>query len=165
MRAMTATPHIALLLKDCGNTNPFLVHSPTVAHGSCFLGGMWHSEQFVLSGLGTNATPLLIDPSNIAKKVKTGRLPYTELLAASSSKELSTVKAPESRTASKIRNVALVLNFILTSSSQIQGPQLTWKLFCHLIAQTAKAKAVSWNQEIFFLGWNWGKDEIIIRHV
>ena len=113
MKAITATPRIALFIKVQGNEDPFLVHSPTVAQGSRFLGGIGNSEPFVLAGLGANATPFRIDPINIARKVKTGRLPYVELLAATNSTEFSQVQAKDPKTMCQIRNSALVPNFIL----------------------------------------------------
>ena len=113
MKAITTTPHTALFAKVQGNEDPFLVHSPTISQGSRFLGGIGNSEPFLLAGLGANATPFPIDPINIARKVKTGRLPYAELLAATNSTEFSQVQVKDPKTTCQVRNAALVPNFIL----------------------------------------------------
>ena len=93
MKAITATPHIALFIKVQGKEDPFLVHLPTIAQGA-------------------NATPFCIDPIKIARNAKTGRLPYAELLAATNRMEFSQVEVRDPKTMCQIRNVALVPNFI-----------------------------------------------------
>ena len=113
MKAITATLRMALFIEVQGNKDPFLVLSPTIVQGSCFLGGIGNSKPFVLAGLGANSIPFCIDPINIARKVKTGRLPYAELLAATNSTEFSQVEVKDPKTMCQIRNTALVPKFIL----------------------------------------------------
>ena len=95
MKAITATPCIALFIKVQGTEDPFLVHSP---QGSRFLGGIGNSEPFVLAGLRTNPTPFRIDPIDIDRKVKTRRLPYAELLSATNSMEFRQVQVKDLKT-------------------------------------------------------------------